>query len=208
MLFTPDTVISCYAAPLLGPEMVLNAGFEEWSSGSATSWDWAQGSGNTSEIVWEKETTLAHEGNCSFKVTLLTQSAHTLEQVILGVYPDVQYAMSFWEYDNSPGQITWGVHALADNGTKLHEVSSWSSGAVNEWKEGLGGAITYPFPETAKVRVYVTFESFSALDTTLYVDDASFKDNTISEIDPVIGLLIIPATILAIMVVQRIRRKE
>ena len=200
----------CNASTSVGPEMINNNSFENWTGSILDNWYWFEESGDTSDIILEKETNLFYEGLYSLKVTLTSENS-TIRYLVqtFPAEPDIPYAISLYIYDNdSLGRIYARYEYLdaSDNNVGLGMSSLITD--ENSWRDAVGGISTPTNPATTQLRFMIGFVSTATdRNVTFYVDYASVKNNSIPELSNINSIFFLSTiTLLATRIFRKFKK--
>jgi len=163
-------------------ERIINGGFEDWTvsgaGGPPDNWDLSGDS-----ITATQEGTTVYSGEYGTNLNWTTTSTRYLQQTDIAVTEGVDYAFSFWCFDDDlAGRVRPYVRWYeADNTTYISASSGDYSVDQEDWQFLSTGAITAPALAAwahAEIRAYDNSADWDG-DATVYVDDASFMGSAV-----------------------------
>jgi len=161
-------------AAAFGDELLLNTGFEDWTSGDPDNWV-----PNSGSLTGTEETSQIHGGSKSLKADWTTQSTVYFTQT-LSINSGANYSYSGWAYDNDPaGRVRLYIR-FRDTGGSLVGTSLSSDGYTEDstaWQELTIAESAAPMDAVTaefQFRFYDVSENWAG-SATAYIDDASMQ---------------------------------
>ena len=174
------TILFLVSSALLADCYLNNGNMESWtqngSGGPPDNW-----SVTSSSLTASQETTTIHGGSYSTNLTWTTTSTVRFEQTGISITEGNDYEFCFYAYDNDPAGRVRVVIRWYDSGGSLisgfyGDYSTDSAG----WQYLRSGAQTAPsgaVTANVEIRCYDVSDDWDG-DATVYVDDATFCDNS------------------------------
>lgn len=162
-----------YAQFLSADNLLLNPGFESWTSGTPDDWEYESG------IHVFRESAIVHSGDFCLKDSLTTQSQSSADLIskTIKVTPGSICSLKVWVFDNdSAGRVSFA--AFWNSGDSDYGYNISSSVDSNKWQQ-LKMEVNAPFTADSvkfAIRAYDT-KPWDG-DAIFYIDDAEFINTT------------------------------